>query len=64
MSTKLYENKIRKTDSLYKIKIMKKNNVVGTWNLISAYIDNHGNRLDILGSHPMEPVPLSICDLP
>ena len=31
---------------------MKKNNVVGTWNLISAYMDNHGNRLDVLGSHP------------
>ncbi len=31
---------------------MKKNNVVGTWNLISAYMDNHGKRLDILGSHP------------
>ena len=35
-----------------KIKKMKKNNVVGTWNLISAYMDNHGNRIDILGSHP------------
>jgi hypothetical protein len=31
---------------------MKKNNVVGTWNLISAYMDNHGKRLDVLGSHP------------
>src|SRR5450432_760645 len=40
------------TDSSDKIKSMKKNNVAGTWNLISAYMDNHGNRLDILGSHP------------
>ena len=31
---------------------MKKNNVVGTWNLISGYLDDHGNRFDILGSHP------------
>lgn len=31
---------------------MKKNNVVGRWNLISGYLDNHGSRLDILGSHP------------
>jgi len=31
---------------------MKKNKVAGTWNLISAYMDNHGNRIDILGSHP------------
>ena len=30
---------------------MKKNNVAGTWNLISAYMDNHGKRLDVLGSH-------------
>jgi hypothetical protein len=40
------------TDSSDKIKSMKKNNVAGTWNLISAYMDNHGTRLDILGSHP------------
>jgi hypothetical protein len=40
------------TDSSDKIKNMKKNNVVGSWNLISAYMDTHGNRLDILGSHP------------
>ena len=40
------------TDSSGKIKNMKKNNVAGTWNLISAYMDNHGKRLDILGSHP------------
>src|SRR5258707_13524092 len=35
-----------------KIKNMKKNNVVGCWNLISGHLDNHGKRLDILGSHP------------
>jgi hypothetical protein len=40
------------TDSSDKIKNMKKNNVAGTWNLISAEMDNHGTRLDILGSHP------------
>ena len=40
------------TGSSDKIKNMKKNNVVGTWNLISAYMDNHGKRSDILGSHP------------
>jgi hypothetical protein len=42
-------DKIKKSD---KIKNMKKNKVAGSWNLISAYMDNHGNRLDILGSHP------------
>jgi hypothetical protein len=31
---------------------MKKNNVVGVWNLVSGYLDNHGTRLEILGSHP------------
>jgi Lipocalin-like domain len=31
---------------------MIKNRVVGCWNLISAYMDNHGTRIDILGSHP------------
>jgi Lipocalin-like domain len=31
---------------------MKKNNVVGRWKMISAYMDSHGKRLDILGSHP------------
>jgi hypothetical protein len=31
---------------------LKKNNVAGTWNLISGYLDNHGTRLDILGPHP------------
>jgi hypothetical protein len=35
-----------------KIKNMKKNNVAGSWSLVSAYMDNHGNRIDILGSHP------------
>jgi hypothetical protein len=35
-----------------KITYMKKNNVAGTWHLISAYMDNHGKRIDILGSHP------------
>ena len=34
------------------IRTMKKNNVVGNWNLISAYMNNHGNRIDILGPHP------------
>ena len=40
------------TDSSDKIRSMKKNHVVGCWNLISAYMDNHGTRLDILGAHP------------
>ena len=31
---------------------MKKNNVVGSWSLISGYMDNHGKRIDILGPHP------------
>jgi Lipocalin-like domain len=39
-------------DSSNKVLIMRKNNVVGCWNLISGYLDNHGKRLDILGSHP------------
>jgi hypothetical protein len=42
----------KSTDSTDKLKSMKKNNVAGTWNLISAYMDSHGKRLDILGSHP------------
>jgi hypothetical protein len=42
----------KSTDSSDKIKNMKKNNVAGSWNLISAYMDNHGTRSDILGSHP------------
>src|ERR1700733_5912204 len=39
-------------DSSDKIKNMKKNNVAGTWNLISGYMDNHGQRIDVLGPHP------------
>jgi hypothetical protein len=35
-----------------KISSMKKNNVTGTWHLISAYMDNHGTRIDVLGAHP------------
>ena len=35
-----------------KIKNMKKNNVVGTWTLMSGYLDNHGTHIDILGPHP------------
>jgi Lipocalin-like domain len=35
-----------------KITSMKKNKVAGTWHLVSAYMDNHGKRIDILGSHP------------
>jgi hypothetical protein len=31
---------------------MKKSKVTGTWHLISAYMDNHGKRIDILGSNP------------
>lgn len=31
---------------------MKKNKVVGSWKLISGYLDNHGTRIDILGPHP------------
>lgn len=40
------------TASLDKFKNMKKNNVAGCWNLISAFMDNHGKRIDILGSNP------------
>jgi hypothetical protein len=43
------QDKNRKTD---KIKNMKKNNVAGTWSLISGYLDNHGTHIDILGPHP------------
>jgi lipocalin-like protein len=39
-------------DSSDKISSMKKSKVAGTWRLISAYMDNHGKRIDILGSHP------------
>jgi len=42
-------DKIQKSN---KIKNMKKNNVAGTWSLISGYLDNHGTRIDILGPHP------------
>ena len=42
-------DKIKKTN---KIKTMKKNNVVGTWTLVSGYLDNHGKHIDILGLHP------------
>ena len=42
-------DKIKKTD---KIKNMKKNHVVGCWNLISGYLDNHGKRIDVLGPNP------------
>jgi Lipocalin-like domain len=41
-----------KTKHSIKIKNMNKNKVVGTWNLISGYLDNHGTRIDILGPHP------------
>jgi hypothetical protein len=40
---------IKKSD---KIKNMKKNNVLGCWNLISGYLDNHGKRIDVLGPNP------------
>ena len=40
------------SDLSNKIINMKKNNVVGSWNLISGYMDNHGKRIDILGPHP------------
>jgi hypothetical protein len=40
------------TEFPVKIRTMKKNNVAGNWKLISAYMDNHGTRIDVLGSHP------------
>jgi hypothetical protein len=40
---------IKKTS---KINHMKKNNVVGTWTLVTGYLDNHGTHIDILGPHP------------
>ena len=40
------------TGSSDKIKNMKKNNVAGCWNLVSGYLDNHGKRIDVLGSNP------------
>jgi hypothetical protein len=42
-------DKIKKSN---KIKHMKKNTVVGTWTLVTGYLDNHGTRIDILGPHP------------
>jgi hypothetical protein len=39
-------------DSSDKTNNMKKNNVAGRWDLISGYLDNHGQRIDILGTHP------------
>jgi hypothetical protein len=35
-----------------KIGNMKKNNVAGNWKLISAYMNNHGTRINVLGSNP------------
>ena len=35
-----------------KIKHMKKNNVVGTWILVTGYLDNHGAHIPILGPNP------------
>jgi len=40
------------TDSPDKTKNMQKNNVAGRWDLISGYLDNHGQRIDVLGPHP------------
>jgi Lipocalin-like domain len=31
---------------------MKRNDVAGRWDLISGYLDNHGQRIDVLGPHP------------
>jgi len=31
---------------------MKKNNVAGIWRLTSAYMDDHGTRINAFGSHP------------
>jgi hypothetical protein len=31
---------------------MKKNNVAGIWHLTSAYMDDHGTRINAFGSHP------------
>jgi hypothetical protein len=39
-------------DTSIKIKNTKKNNVAGSWNLISCYLDDHGKQLDIFGMHP------------
>jgi hypothetical protein len=39
-------------DSSDKIENIKKNNLVGCWNLTSGHLDNHGKRIDVLGLHP------------
>ena len=31
---------------------MKTNKVAGRWNLISGYLDNHGQRVNVLGPNP------------
>src|ERR1700758_380339 len=31
---------------------MKKNKVAGRWNLVSGYLDNHGQRVNVLGQNP------------
>ena len=31
---------------------MKKNNVAGIWRLTSAYMDDHGTRINVFGFHP------------
>jgi hypothetical protein len=48
----LFSVAVKTTASSDKIKNMKKNKVAGCWNLISAFMDNHGKRLDMLGSNP------------
>ncbi len=40
------------THSPAKTKNMKKNNIAGCWKLVSGYLDNHGQRIDVLGPHP------------
>ena len=40
------------TDSSIKTENGKKNNVVGSWNLMSCYLDNQGKQIDIFGLHP------------
>jgi len=30
----------------------KKNNVAGSWTMLSGHMDNHGKRIDIFGAHP------------
>src|SRR5260221_8554833 len=49
----LFTSVSTKKDESQKPKKMKqKNNVAGTWKLISGHLDNHGKQLDILGPHP------------